>query len=101
MDRPTPQDVITDDGHFFNVCEGMRHGSEAECTVRVFCMAAQKFNRWDMTQEELNTKEVNGDFWWNGTIEAGFFTEVDGVFSPTAKCFGRLMSTGRIILGED
>ena len=99
MNRPTPQDVDTD-GYFFNVCEGMRHGCEAETTVRLFCLTAKDHDRWELTQEELDARDSNGKFYWNGTIDAGFFVrdEANDVYRPTANCFGRLLQVGRITL---
>lgn len=97
MKRPLPQDVNTD-GHFYNVCEGMRHGCEAEDTVRLFCLTAKDHNRWELSQAELDQRDTSGEFYWNGTLEAGYFEKRDSKYVPTEKCFGSLMKEGRILL---
>ena len=97
MNRPTPREVNTD-GHFWQVCEGMKHGCEAETTVRVFCLAAQSNNRWELSQDELDQRDTSGSFHWNGTLEAGYFEKRGGKYVPTEKCFGRLLEQGRILL---
>ena len=97
--RPTPQDVKTTlPSEFMGLCDGMMNGSEKEATVRVFCLTAQKHNRWELTQDELDERDSSGRFYWNGLISEGWFEEVvvDQTFNPTDKFFGGLLANGLI-----
>ena len=111
MNHPRPYEIDTDQP-FYSVCDGLPNGSEKESTVRIFCCAAKKLSRWNLTQEELDEQDSSGVFTFNGLIEEGWFESSKDrgkypsdtwypTFHPTAKMFGRLMVEGLIYENED
>lgn len=96
-DKISPDSIKTDD-HFWNFAEygGLQKACEKETTARVFCLAAQKLGRWDLSQEELDAEDSKGSFHWNGTLEIWFDELENGCFRPNHMFFGRLLSIGLV-----
>lgn len=75
----SPQDVNAG-SEFTSLCDGLPNSAYKEQAIRVYCLAAQMYGRWGLAQEELDKQDVNGRFYWNGLIVAGWFEEVTGPF---------------------
>ena len=102
MNHPKPYEINTDQP-FWNICDGMSIQSSRESTVRIFCCAAQKHSRWNLTREELGEQDASGKFSFNGLIREGWFQRIiaDQQFVPTSKMFDALMANGLIYENED
>ena len=102
MNHPKPYEINTDQP-FWNICDGMSIQSSRESTVRIFCCAAQKHSRWNLTREELGEQDASGKFSFNGLIREGWFQRIiaDQQFVPTSKMFDALMANGLIYEDED
>ena len=102
MNHPKPYEINTDQP-FWNICDGMSIQSSRESTVRIFCCAAQKHSRWNLTREELGEQDASGKFSFNGLIREGWFQRIiaDQQFVPTSKMFDALMANGLIYEEDD
>jgi len=95
MNQPNPNEVKTDK-HFWNFAEGLKHGCEIEKAARVFCLAAKKAGRWDMTQKELDAGDSNGSFLWHTSNFSQLVENKDNRYTPTNEFFGRLLKIGLV-----
>lgn len=87
-----PEQVVTNK-HYFDVAGR----SETEDTCRVFMVAAKRYGRFELTQEELDEVESNGSFLWNGAVDRGYFEQLEsGHYKPTQKLMGNLISGGYV-----
>ena len=102
MNYPKPYEINTDQP-FWNLCDGLTGSSKKEATVRIFCRAAQKHSRWNLTQQELDEQDASGVFTFNGLRDEGWFERhlADGWFVPTAKMIEALTDNGLIYEDED
>ncbi len=111
MNNPRPFEINTDQP-FWNVCDPLSGASEKESTVRIFCCAAKKLSRWNLSQDELNEQDSSGLFHFNGLVEEGWFESSTErakypsdtwypTFHPTNKMFAALMANGLIYEDED
>ena len=93
----TPDKVKTDDGHWYNFCDGLKHCCEKEATCRLYAQTAKKHGRWDLTQSELDAEDSSGSFWFNSLDDLGWFVKKGSRWTPTATYFGKLISCGKVL----
>ena len=102
MNNPRPYEINTDEP-FWNMFDGVPGGAKKETTVRIFCIAAQTYSRWNLTQEELNEHDSSGHFTFNGLAQEGWFekSNISMTYQPTDKMFRALIANGLIYEDED